>query len=70
LLLNECPGFGFTEIQKNLGLEKHALTFHLKKLFSANLVSRRLEEGAHKYSYYKITPLASKILAALNPTGT
>ncbi len=70
VLLNECPDYSFTEIQKTLGLEKRALAFHLKKLFSANLISRRLQTGAHKYSYYTLTPLGSQILASLTDAST
>jgi len=65
VLLNECPDYSFTEIQKTLGLEKRALAFHLKKLFSANLISRRLQAGTHKYSYYSLTPFGTQILASL-----
>ncbi|MGA2385202.1 MAG: winged helix-turn-helix domain-containing protein [Candidatus Bathyarchaeia archaeon] len=70
VLLSQCPDFSFTEIQKTLGLEKHALTFHLKKLFAAALIARRLEAGTHKYSYYTVTPLGSRILASLSNPPT
>jgi predicted transcriptional regulator len=66
VLLNECPELSFTEIQKTLGLEKHALTLHLKKLLSAALVSRRLKAGTHKYSFYTVTPQGSQILTSLS----
>lgn len=69
VLLTQCPDLSFTEIRKTLGLEKHALAFHLRKLFSADLVCRRLEAGTHKYSYYAVTPFGSRILTSLDFAG-
>lgn len=68
VLLNKNKELSFSGIQKELGLDKVKLNFHLKNLFSAALIDHyyRHELGNKKYSYYSITPLGRRILNNLN----
>lgn len=72
VLLHEVQEYSFSEIQKTLGIEKHDLNFHLKKLLAANLINRATKLGTakQKYSFYTITPLGSQLLASLASAQT
>jgi predicted ArsR family transcriptional regulator len=68
MLLTENKELTFTDMQKELNLEKLTLNFHLKKLFAAALIDHyyKHEVGNPKYSYYAVTPLGRRILTNLN----
>ena len=68
VLLSEGKELSFSEMQKKFSIEKLALNFHLKKLFSSALIDHyyKHELGNQKYSFYTITPLGSRVLASLN----
>ncbi len=57
----------FTDIQKELKLDKIKLNFHLKNLFSSALIDHyyRHQVGNQKYSYYSISQLGRRVLAYL-----
>lgn len=67
VLLSRNVELSFTDIQKELKLEKIKLNFHLKNLFSSALIDHyyRHEVGNQKYSYYSITQLGRRVLAYL-----
>ncbi len=68
VLLSERKELSFSDMQKEFGIEKLTLNFHLKKLFSSALIDHyyKHELGNQKYSFYAINPLGSRILASLN----
>ena len=67
VLLSEKKELSFSEIQKELSIEKLTLNFHLKKLFSSALIDHyyKHEIGNQKYSFYSITSLGRRILSNL-----
>ena len=67
VLLTKHDELTFTEIQKELGLGKLVLNYHLKILFSAGLTDHyfKRELGNPKYSYYSITTLGKRVLTKL-----
>ena len=67
VLLNSNVELSFTDIQKELKLEKIKLNFHLKNLFSSALIDHyyRHEVGNQKYSYYSISQLGRRVLTYL-----
>ena len=67
VLLSEKEELSFSEMQKEFGLEKLTLNFHLKKLFSSALIDHyfKHEIGNQKYSFYSITSLGRRILSSL-----
>ena len=67
VLLSRNAELSFTDIQKELKLEKIKLNFHLKNLFSSALIDHyyRHEVGNQKYSYYSISQLGRRVLAYL-----
>ena len=68
VLLSQRKELSFSEMQKEFGIEKLTLNFHLKKLFSSALIDHyfKHELGNQKYSFYSITSLGSRILTSLN----
>jgi DNA-binding transcriptional ArsR family regulator len=68
VLLNKRGELSFSDIQKELGLNKLTLNFHLKKLFSSALVDHyfKHEFGVQRYSYYSVTSLGNRVLSNLN----
>src|SRR3989304_4370316 len=68
MLLYKRAELSFSDMQKELGLAKLTLNFHLKKLFSSALVDHyyKHEFGNQKYSFYVITPLGNRILTSLS----
>ncbi len=67
VLLSEKKELSFSEMQKEFGIEKLTLNFHLKKLFSSALIDHyyKHEIGNQKYSFYSVTPLSRRILSSL-----
>lgn len=67
VLLSEKKELSFSEMQKEFGIEKLTLNFHLKKLFSSALIDHyyKHEIGNQKYSFYSITSLGRRILSSL-----
>lgn len=67
VLLNRNNELSFSEIRKELGLDKTKLNFHLKDLFSSALIDHyyRHELGNPKYSYYSLTRLGRRVLTNL-----
>lgn len=67
VLLSRNVELSFTDIQKELKLEKIKLNFHLKNLFSSALIDHyyRHEVGNQKYSYYSISQLGKRVLVYL-----
>ena len=67
VLLNRNNELSFSDIQKELGLDKTKLNFHLKDLFSSALIDHyyRHEVGNPKYSYYSFTRLGRRVLTNL-----
>ncbi len=67
MLLNEEKELSFSDMQKEFGIEKLTLNFHLKKLFSTALIDHyyKHELGNQRYSFYSITPLGHRILNSL-----
>lgn len=66
-LLKEKKELSFSDMQKEFGIEKLTLNFHLKKLFSSALIDHyyKHEIGKQKYSFYSITPLGRRVLNSL-----
>jgi len=67
VLLNTYVELSFSEIQKELEIDKVKLNFHLKDLFSSALLDHyyRHEVGNPKYSYYSLSRLGKRVLANL-----
>ncbi|MGQ9641925.1 MAG: winged helix-turn-helix domain-containing protein [Candidatus Bathycorpusculaceae bacterium] len=68
MLLSKKGELSFSDLQKELGLRKLTLNFHLKKLFASALVDHyyKHELGNQKYSYYSVTPLGGRVLLNLS----
>lgn len=67
VLLTKHDDLSFSDVQKELGLGKLTLNYHLKNLYSAGLVDHyfRHELGNPKYSYYAATSLGKRVLRNL-----
>lgn len=67
VLLTKHDEFSFSDFQKELGVGKLTLNYHLKKLYSTGLVDHyfRHELGNPKYSYYAVTSLGKRVLRSL-----
>jgi DNA-binding transcriptional ArsR family regulator len=67
MLLSQKGELSFSAIQKELGLGKLTLNFHLKNLFAAALIDHyfKHEFGKQQYSYYSITTLGKRVLSNL-----
>lgn len=67
VLLSKQAEFPFSDLQKELGIGKLTLNYHLKNLYSAGLVDHyfRHELGNQKYSYYAVTSLGKRALRSL-----
>lgn len=68
VLLNKRGELSFSDLQRELGLGKLTLNFHLKKLFASALIDHyyKHELGNQKYSYYSVTPLGGRVLLNLS----
>ena len=67
VLLSSNVELSFSEIQKELRIDKVKLNNHLKKLFSSALIDHyyRHEVGNPNYSYYSISRLGKRVLTNL-----
>jgi len=67
VLLSKYGDLSFSDIQKELGLAKLTLNYHLKNLYSAGMTDHyfRHEFGNQKYSYYSVTSLGKRTLSSL-----
>lgn len=67
MLLNNNNELSFSEIRRELQVNKLQLNFHLKNLFSSALIDHyyRHELGNSNYSYYSLTSLGKRIIAHL-----
>ncbi len=64
ILLNKQSEVSFSDIQRELDVNKLTLNYHLKNLYSVGLVDHyfRHELGNQKYSYYTMTSLGKRVL--------
>lgn len=67
VLLQKKGNMSFSNIKRELGLEKLTLNYHLKKLYSAALIDHFFEHefGNQEYSYYAVTKLGERVLDRL-----
>jgi DNA-binding transcriptional ArsR family regulator len=67
VLLNKSKEFSFSDIQREFGISKLTLNYHLKNLYSAGLIDHyfRHELGNQKYSYYAVTSLGTRVLNSI-----
>ena len=60
--------FSFSELQKELGISKAMLNYHLGKLIEGALVHHyyKHELGTEKYSFYNVTPFGQNFVEILS----